>query len=472
MQEKLAELELAKRVAVHHAILQGHAKRGVVYISWLKQVDREWYVIKIGWSDDVESRDGTLTRDFGPHFFVHIVDVIQPRAFEKYLKGHDEISKYQDRAHYNSTETFLVTDEIYERIKAIIEKELPAFDTLNRRQELRLRYLLAREDEKKNVADRIALDKVAIEHKVKTENFTQEVLAASLKKAEDHLAEVFDMYKAAPREVHLVEIYKHAKELAIAALAACTKVAPGPVNGDADQPSTSLAAAPPVPEGKRKFKNYIQKYDPDTLELLAVYEGPNDAVNKLGVGASQKLSDAVRDKTKYYGFRWAAVSKSSKEDPEVARDIGETVATKECMGGHIARLTEDLTSVMDVYASQSEAGEKTARTPSAVCAMLKKTEPGRESSRWVRWSNVSKEIKDEYLAHRSLPPLPSRNGRAVLQLDSGTKEIIERHDTVAKVVRLFGVGIQTIKDACDGVSPSPVKGFCWKWADDDTVDDA
>jgi hypothetical protein len=474
MQDKLSELEREKRVAVHHAIIQGHVKRGVVYISRMKQVTHEWYIIKIGWSDDVESRDDTLTWDFGTHYFVHIVDVIRPRAFEKYLKAHEDISKYQDRTHYNSTETYLVTDEIYERFKAIIARDLPAFDTLDRRQELRLRYLLAREDEKKNVAERIALDKAALEHKVATDNHVKEVLEASLKKAEDHFAEVFEMFKSSPREVHMVEIYKHAKELVLAARSAYENNFT--LNHDkegTDQPSTIVAQACPVaPEGKRKFKNYIQKYDPDTLELLAVYEGPNDAVNKLGEGASQPLTDAARNKTKYCGFRWAEVSKASKEDPNVPRDIGETAATKECHGGYVARLSEDLKTVMDVYPSQSDAAEQTGRTPSAVCAMLKKTEPGRESSRWIRWSKVSEDMQAAYLEHRSLPALPTRNGRAVLQLDSKTKEILARHETAAKVIRLFGVGTQSIKDACDGKNPSPLKGFCWKWAEDATVDDA
>lgn len=469
MQEKLAELERDKRVAVHHAIIQGHVKRGVVYISRMKQVTHEWYIIKIGWSDDVESRDGTLTWDFGTHYFVHIVDVIRPRAFEKYLKDHDEISKYQDRAHYNSTETFLVTDEIYERFKAIIARDLPAFDTLDRRQELRLRYLLAREDEKKNVAERIALDKAALEHKVATDNHVKEVLEASLKKAE-----VFEMFKSSPREVHMLEIYKHAKELLLAARSSYDKYQPISTESmGVDQLSESTpTACPSAPEGKRKFKNYIQKYDPDTLELLAVYEGPNDAVNKLGEGAAQNLTDAARNKTKYCGFRWAEVSKASKDDPNVPRDIGETAATKECHGGFVARLSEDLKTVMDVYASQSEAAEKTGRTPSAVCLMVRKTVPGRESSRWMRWSEVDKEMQDEYLTRRVLPPLPSRNGRAVLQLHSKTKEVLARHETAAKVVRLFGVGTQSIKDACDGKNPVPLKGFCWKWAEEATIDDA
>jgi hypothetical protein len=474
MQDKLAELEREKYVAVHRALIQGHSKRGVVYMTRMKQVDHEWYIIKIGWSDDVDSRDDSLERDFGTHYFVHIVDVMRPRAFEKYLKAHDEISKYQDRAHYNSTKTFLVTDEIYERFKAIIARDLPAFDTLNRRQELRLRYLLAREDEKKNVSERIAIDKAALEHKVATDNHVKQVLEASLKKAEDHFAEVFEMFKSSPREVHMVEIYKHAKELVLAARSAYeNNFTLSSDKEGANQPSTIVAQACPVaPEGKRKFKNYIQKYDPDTMELLAVYEGPNDAVNKLGEGASQPLTDAARNRTKYCGYRWAEVSKSSKEDPKVPRDIGETAATKACHGGYVARLSEDLETVMDVYASQSEAAEKTGRTPAAVCSMLKKTEPGRESSRWVRWSKITKELQDEYLARRVLPPLPTRNGRAVLQLDSKTKEVFARHETAAKVVRLFGVGTQSIKDACDGKNPAPLKGFCWKWAEDATVDDA
>ena len=90
----------------------------------------------------------------------------------------------------------------------------------------------------------------------------------------------------------------------------------------------------------------------------------------------------------------------------------------------------------------------------------------------MRWSKVGEEMQAAYLEHRSLPALPTRNGRAVLQLHSKTKEILARHETAAKVVRMFGVGTQSLKDACDGKNPAPLKGFCWKWAEEATIDDA
>lgn len=472
-QVQLEEAWRARAIAVHHALIQGHANRGVVYISRMKQVDKHQYIIKIGWSDDAEARNGSLKTDFGDHFFVHIVDVMQPAKFEDYLKKHPRILPYKDSNHYNSTETFLVTDEILEDIKAIIRKDLPGFDTLDRREELELRRLVAREDEAKIAALDRDLRKRELDIREKELDIREKELAMNqvlVSQAQSHLDDITAMMKNSPREKHLFDMYKlaqdHLRSMCVVSSSGVTTSMCDP-SARASTSTAMIEAAADVPEGKRKFFNYIQKYDRITLELLDVYEGPNDAVNRLGEGAPQNLTDAARAKKEYCGFRWAEVSKASGIDPKIAQDIGETVAVKACHGGYIARLSEDLTTVTDVYASQSEAAEKTNRTASAVCAMLKKSDPGRESSRWIRWSNVSQDMKDEYLDRRTLPPLPKRNGRSVLQLDSKTKEVIAKHETAAKVVRLFGVGTQSLKEACDGTCPAPLKGYCWKWADDE-----
>lgn len=474
-QVQLEEAWRAREIAVHHALIQGHANRGVVYISRMKQVDKHHYIIKIGWSDDAEARNGSLKTDFGDHFFVHIVDVMQPAKFEDYLKKHPRILPYKDSNHYNSTETFLVTDEVLEDIKAIIRKDRPGFDTLDRREELELRRLVAREDEVKIATLDRDLRKRELDIREKELDIREKELAVNqtlVSQAQRHLDDITAMMKTSPREKHLFDMYKLAQDHLRSVCAASNSGSTASICARSDRASASTAmieasSSSSVPEGKRKFFNYIQKYDRITLKLLGVYEGPNDAVNSLGEGAPQNLTDAARAKKEYCGFRWAEVSKASGIDPKISQDIGETVAVKACHGGYIARLSEDLTTVTDVYASQSEAAEKTNRTASAVCAMLKKSDSGRESSRWIRWSNVSQDMKDEYLDRRTLPPLPKRNGRSVLQLDSKTKEVIAKHETAAKVVRLFGVGTQSLKEACDGTSPAPLKGYCWKWADDE-----
>lgn len=456
LQDQLEETKRAKAVAVHNALIQGHTNRGVVYMTRMKQVDTERYIVKIGWSDDVEERDASLRRDFGDHTFIHIVDVMRPKQLEKHLKKHRWIKLFKDSNHYASTETYLVTDEIVEEIKGIIARDLPTFDTLGRDKELRLRKLVVAEKDAAIAQARLALDEKRMD-----------ALLAALEDAQSKYDTVNTMFLADTRDNNILDAWKLAQKHVNAALAAVSGMTS---NGEVmQQGSTGTAAMPlrpAVPESKRRSAYYVQQYDPTSFKLLAVHEGSNEAINQLGEGATQPLRKAARDKTVYCGHRWALVSKDSGDDPNLPQDIGATVGTKQCHGGYVARLSEDLRSVMEVYASQKQAAAKTGRSDAAVCAMINKTKPGRESSRWLRWSSVDPDLKKEYLSRKALPLLPSRNGRAVAQLDPCTKELIDVHPTAAVVIRLFGMGSQTLNDACNGVHVAPIKSYLWRWAKD------
>lgn len=457
-----------KADAVHRALLSGRKKgRSVTYLAIVMHIDEEWFMLKIGETDDVPTRAGSLNKEFGKARFVYMLDCLDAHGLEQHIKKHAAFAPYLSQEYFGSTETAIVNAEIYEKIKAEMNKAHVRFDTLDREQEVEMRRLIVKETE--NELERERLDKVDIpDAETRAINARRDVqmrddVVAELNAASAHLAIVTEMVRACPRELHLFEMYKLAHDAVEKRWNTLRSMALETKASIADEfPTSEKATIIPVPEVKRRFKNYIQQYDPNTLELMNVFEGPNHAVVHMGKGAAQNLTDASRSRTVYCGYRWAEVPKTG--DPHVAQDIGATEKTKACRLGLIARLSDDLQTVLEVFESQMAAAAKKGCTNSAICQMLKKTTPGHESSRWVRWCDVSLEMQKEYLGRATLPGKPQRNGRAVVRVDAVTGKDIDRFDTAAEVLAKFAIGSDSLKNACNGVNVAPLKGYLWRWA--------
>jgi len=272
------------------------------------------------------------------------------------------------------------------------------------------------------------------------------LLAGALDDAYGRLDEIVVAYRSGPR-------YKADRSVKLV-------VKPGA------EPVARPVSQQPVPGPKRKFMNYIQKYDAKTFELLGWYEGPNHAVTVMGEGSAQKVTDAARAKRLYYEYRWEEVPKG--EDQTKRRDIGPTSASQTCLAGLVAKLSDDLKTVEEVYESQQAAATANNCTPPAISKRVM-TSTGNTSRRWLMWRDVTSEMQQEYLQRHALPAKPRRNGRGVLRLDPVTRAVLETYDTAARAKSAYGMGADSLKAACDGASVHTLKGFLWKWAGDDNA---
>ena len=471
--KQLEEARSKHEDEVHKALLVGRKKgMSVTYLAILKHVDNEWFILKIGETDDVLTRERSLNQKYGRARFVHMLDTLDAHGLEQHLLDHSFVEQYKDSTHFNSVETVLVNSEIYEKIKKLMDKEHVGFNSLDVKDELQRRHIIVEEQKLELARER--MDKVEI-----PDSNTRALLASKVAAAYDfavaHLNEVKDMLKQNPNDRQLFEMYKLANQGYIESCNLLQK-APDPsqiISADDDvhdiDPSAPpeaaelmpTAAGHPVPAVKRRFKNYIQQYDPKSFQLLNVFEGPNHAVDFMGEGSAQPLTNAARANTIYCRYRWLEVPKS--EDPNTPRKLVPSDKTTMCKSGLVARLTDDLSTVQEVFESQMAAAAKKGVTNSAISQMISKKTPGHESSRWHWWRDVSPAMQQEYLRRNTLPGKPKRNGKAVVRVDSITKRDIDRYDTVAEVLAKFAIGQESLKAVCDGISVAPLKGYLWRW---------
>ena len=99
----------------------------------------------------------------------------------------------------------------------------------------------------------------------------------------------------------------------------------------------------------------LQKINPETLQLVKVYESVTDSMNEDKNIKRPSISKAVEENTIYCGFRWLLVERNL--DPNIIYDIEPTKQTKVQNLGYIAKLNNDKTEIINVFLDRKAAAQ-------------------------------------------------------------------------------------------------------------------
>lgn len=97
----------------------------------------------------------------------------------------------------------------------------------------------------------------------------------------------------------------------------------------------------------------LQKINPETLQLIKVYESVTEAMNESKHIKRPSVMKAITENTIYCGFRWLLVERNL--DPNVIHEIQPTKKTKVVNIGYIAQLDKDKTKIVNVYIDRKTA---------------------------------------------------------------------------------------------------------------------
>lgn len=97
----------------------------------------------------------------------------------------------------------------------------------------------------------------------------------------------------------------------------------------------------------------LQKINPETLELVKVYESVTEAMNENKNLKRPTISKAVEENTIYCGFRWLLIERNL--DPNIIHSIQPTKQTKVQQLGYIAKLNADKSEILNVYLDRKTA---------------------------------------------------------------------------------------------------------------------
>ena len=97
----------------------------------------------------------------------------------------------------------------------------------------------------------------------------------------------------------------------------------------------------------------LQKINPETLQLVKVYESVTEAMNENKNIKRPSIAKAVEENTIYCGFRWLLIERNL--DPNIIHSIQPTKQTKVQQLGYIAKLNADKSEILNVYLDRKTA---------------------------------------------------------------------------------------------------------------------
>lgn len=307
--ESYAKLLKEKELERQKILLTEYDKDiSIVYIVKVKTYENGTYVIKIG-----ESRRG-ITNRFAEHkskfdeaLLLDCFAVNRSKDFESFIHNHENIKPNQVtnlEGHANERELFLIGRNLtYLMITNIIKNNIKYFDGSSVEQ-LRL------ENEKL---------KLMTDYNGTSTNVC--------------LTELVEINKLLLNKVNNLEN-------SIAEILSSINRAPAKTVTGFNTPLVTL--------GPR-----LQKINPETLQLVKVYETVTECMNENNKIKRPSIAKAVAENTVYEGFRWRLVDRNL--DATILTEIEQTKPTIQKNPGYIAKLNQTKTEILNVYLDRKTA---------------------------------------------------------------------------------------------------------------------
>ena len=306
-EEKLSKQKILEREKI---LLNKYATAGAIfYVIKIKSFENGQYIVKIG-----ESRIGITNRyrehksNYPECLLLDCFTVNKSKDFESFIKEHDLIkdSRVNDLpGHETELELFLIGKKLsYQTLLGIINNNVKYFN--------------------QNDTHKLELENEQLKLKLEMQNSNeQNTMGQELMSLVKQLYMKIDKLEKSNKEV-LEKLNSY-------------------------QIKTTTGFQQPLPTlGPR-----LQKINPETFELVKVYECVTEAMNENQRIKRPSINKAVIENTVYNGFRWLLVDREL--DPNIIHNIEPTKETKVQNLGYIAKLNQEKTEIMDVYLDRKTA---------------------------------------------------------------------------------------------------------------------
>jgi len=304
------KLEQQKILEREKILLKEYATIGsIVYIIKVKTFENKQYIIKLG-----ESRRGVIDRykehksKYEECLLLDCFAVNKSKDFESFLHNHETIrgNRITDlKGHETELELFLIGKNLsYKTLLDIINNNVKYFNT--------------------NDTSKIELENEQLRLMLEMKNTNNDNLL---------IQELLQMVKQMSGKIDNLE--KSNREILSKLNTKETKVATG-----FNEPLVTL--------GPR-----LQKINPETLELVKVYESVSEAIKEDYNIKRPSINKAVIENTVYNGYRWVFVDREL--DANIIHNIKPTKQTKSQNLGYIAKLNANKTEILNVYLDRKTA---------------------------------------------------------------------------------------------------------------------
>lgn len=384
-------------IKLHNSLIYSFDKKRVIYIvklDTLENVDNtNKSVYKIGSTDRVKKRMLELQNEYGPCSLINIYQCNNFREFEKFILKNPELEKYKYEKQFShkSRETFLLNDEEYNILLKIIERNHKNYTDYDTEQYIETQKLKLEEKNIKMEFLKLELQKKEIEYKL-----------AKIQK------DIPEEYKSDTEEDDNISIISSEKTEDIKAFT--------------------------IKKRNNTRSPIIQKYDPNTFELLQSYNSLIDITRINPDYSKSALKNSVKNNTIYKEFRWHFINKT---EPNIKYELEKTNELRKIQRPlePVAMLDIKKEKIIEVYSSQKEASiERNFTNGASICRAIN---IGSICSGhyWIYYYDCSDELKNTY--NKKIPEIGKKNGKKVEILNIKTKEVEKTIDCVEDVLKEY-----------------------------------
>ncbi len=387
-QEYNTKLEKQKILEREKILLKEYATAGALfYVIKVKTFNNGTYVVKVG-----ESRRGVLDRykehktSYDECLLLDCFAVNKSKDFETFIKEHEHIrgNKVIDLpGHETELELFLIGKNLsYQTLLNIINNNLKYFN--------------------QNDMHKLELENEQLKLKLEMQNVNNENGVAQ---------ELLSMLKKLSSKIDNLE--KSNRDLAEKLNSSRTKVATG-------------FSEPLVTLGPR-----LQKINPETMQLVKVYECVAEAMKENQELKRPSINKAVLENTIYCGFRWILVDREL--DPDVIHQLSPTKQTKCQNLGYIAQINNEKTQIVNVYIDRKTAAQFNSYESSSALDNPVKNFTLTKGFYYKLYDDCDEDLKVEF-EEKNGKPILYKNG--IGQFDSNSnliKKFVCKYDCIKKL---------------------------------------
>lgn len=382
------KLEHQKILEREKILLKEYATIGsIVYIVKVKTFENKQYIIKIG-----ESRRGIKDR-YNEHkskyekcLLLDCFAVNKSKDFESFLHNHETIrgNRVTDlKGHETELELFLIGKNLsYKTLLDIINNNVKYFNT--------------------NDTSKIELENEQLRLMLEMKNTNNDNLL---------IQELLQMVKQMSGKIDNLE--KSNREILSKLNTKETKVVTG-----FNEPLVTL--------GSR-----LQKINPETLELVKVYESVSEAMKEDYNIKRPSINKAVIENTVYNGYRWVFVDREL--DSSIIHNIKPTKQTKTQNLGYIAKLNPDKSEILNVYLDRKTAAHFNGYESSSSLDVPVKNYTLTKGYYYKLFEECNDELRNNFIKKHS-EPLLYKSG--IGQYDSNNniiREFICKYDCIKQL---------------------------------------
>jgi prophage antirepressor-like protein len=185
----------------------------------------------------------------------------------------------------------------------------------------------------------------------------------------------------------------------------------------------------------------LQKINPETLELVKVYESVTEAMNEDKNIKRPSVMKAIEENTIYCGFRWLLVERNL--EPNIIHSIEPTKETKIQNTGYIAKLDASKSEILNVYLDRKTATQLNGYKSLSALDNPVKNGTIVNGHYYMLYNNCEEELIQKF-EEKNGPPLLYKNGIGQYDLNNNlVKEFSCKYDCI----RILKISDKTLAKA-------------------------